>query len=479
MVRKFLFVLMAGTLLLSACAAPEPAPSVADAWACDQAQSPNWGGGGLGDAYYPLWGNDGIDVQHYDVNLTVDTASNKVDGEAKLDIIATQDLDAFNLDFFGMEITGLQVNGAESSYCRNTFGELTVLPLIPIKKDEAFTLSVKYNGTPAYKEKTSQGYPNGWYSGGDSFFAFPGPDLPSFLYPANEYHTDLATYTFHITVPSDYQAFTIGTLKETSEQNGMTTSVWDVDYPLVGSSFIAIGKYPSNKTLETADGLKVNMNFTASADEKTQAAYDALLEIMDYYNSVFGEFPYSELGITWVDNLPTAAITVPGRIFVNTNRVEKILTHELAREWFGVSLVPAAVEDTWLTEGMAIYASVYLWDEHIGTDINDQISSEYANLPLNTAAPGIAATYENTSDIVYFRSAIGLHALRLKLGDETFFNILKTFASTYKYKVIKTSDFIATAEEVSGQQLDEFFDAWLYKEAVPDIPELHLSKGNE
>ena len=221
------------------------------------------------------------------------------------------------------------------------------------------------------------------------------------------------------------------------------------------------------------------MDFTAAVDEDTAAKYDVAIEIMDYYTSVFGEFPYKELGITWVDDLPAPAITTPGRIFVNTKRADDMLTHELAREWFGVSLIPAAVEDTWLTQGMAVYASVYLWDEHIGTDINDQISSEYSNLPLKSPAPAVAQTYERTSDMVYFRSAIALHALRVKVGDETFFNILKTFNSEHRYQIIKTDDFIATAEQVSGQALDEFFQGWLYEEEIPDVPEMRLSKGNQ
>ncbi len=71
---------------------------------------------------------------------------------------------------------------------------------------------------------------------------------------------------------------------------------------------------------------------------------------------------------------------------------------------------------------------------------------------------------------VYYRGALTLHALRLTIGDEAFFTTLKTYAETYKYGNATTADFIAVAEQVSGQQLDDFFHAWLFDPVVPPLP---------
>jgi aminopeptidase N len=68
-----------------------------------------------------------------------------------------------------------------------------------------------------------------------------------------------------------------------------------------------------------------------------------------------------------------------------------------------------------------------------------------------------------------------LHALRLRVGDEIFFDILRTYHDRYRYGTASTADLISVAEEVSGQELDEFFEAWLYDPVVPDIPEMGLS----
>jgi len=73
---------------------------------------------------------------------------------------------------------------------------------------------------------------------------------------------------------------------------------------------------------------------------------------------------------------------------------------------------------------------------------------------------------------VYRRGALTLHALRLRVGDETFFRILRMYTGCYRHTNAGTEDFIAVAEEVSGEQLDEFFDGWLYADEVPDVPGL-------
>jgi aminopeptidase N len=76
---------------------------------------------------------------------------------------------------------------------------------------------------------------------------------------------------------------------------------------------------------------------------------------------------------------------------------------------------------------------------------------------------------------VYLRGALTLHALRLKVGDEAFFAILKSYYQRYQYGNATTADFIAVAEEISGQDLGAFFEDWLYAPVMPDIPEMDLS----
>ena len=71
---------------------------------------------------------------------------------------------------------------------------------------------------------------------------------------------------------------------------------------------------------------------------------------------------------------------------------------------------------------------------------------------------------------VYQRGALTLHALRQEVGDAAFFAILRTFATRFAYGNATTAEFISVAEELSGLDLDDLFDAWLYEPELPPLP---------
>jgi hypothetical protein len=73
-------------------------------------------------------------------------------------------------------------------------------------------------------------------------------------------------------------------------------------------------------------------------------------------------------------------------------------------------------------------------------------------------------------DPVYLRGAMTLHALRLEVGDVDFFKILRTWPKVMAGKNVDTAAFIGFAERVSGEQLDDLFEAWLYEPSKPAVP---------
>jgi aminopeptidase N len=72
------------------------------------------------------------------------------------------------------------------------------------------------------------------------------------------------------------------------------------------------------------------------------------------------------------------------------------------------------------------------------------------------------------TEVVYAGGAVVMHELRQRLGDEAFFRLLQEWAVRYRYSTVTTDDFVALAEEVSGQDLDAFFTDWLYTPWTPD-----------
>lgn len=75
------------------------------------------------------------------------------------------------------------------------------------------------------------------------------------------------------------------------------------------------------------------------------------------------------------------------------------------------------------------------------------------------------------SGIVYQRGALTLHVLRLRMGDDAFFELLHTYTEAYRYGNAGTDDFIGLAESIAGEDLSDLFDAWLFSVDLPDIPE--------
>jgi aminopeptidase N len=86
------------------------------------------------------------------------------------------------------------------------------------------------------------------------------------------------------------------------------------------------------------------------------------------------------------------------------------------------------------------------------------LSKYQENFPGTLYNPG-SNLFNST---VYDKGAWVLHMLRHDVGDSVFFKILRTYYNQYKYKNASTEDFKNVCENVSGKNLDKFFDQWVY-----------------
>src|SRR5690349_9626874 len=76
------------------------------------------GAAGIGDPYFPLDGNGGYEVQHYDLKLTYNPATDVLTGEATITAKALQNLSTFDLDYVGPKLKSLTVNGSTAGALR-------------------------------------------------------------------------------------------------------------------------------------------------------------------------------------------------------------------------------------------------------------------------------------------------------------------------------------------------------------------------
>jgi len=142
--------------------------------------------------------------------------------------------------------------------------------------------------------------------------------------------------------------------------------------------------------------------------------------------------------------------------------MERFVAHELAHQWYGNSVSVMSWQDIWLKEGLASYAE-WLWlARDGGFDAVSAIIRRESGIVTSPSLIGRPPSDGLYNDSVYQGGARLFHALRTRLGDEVFFNILQTYAERFQYANASTDDFIDVAEEVSGEDLGEFFDLWLY-----------------
>ncbi|HTV20839.1 MAG TPA: M1 family aminopeptidase [Polyangiaceae bacterium] len=200
-------------------------------------------------------------------------------------------------------------------------------------------------------------------------------------------------------------------------------------------------------------------------------------EVLAFFESRFGGYPFDIAGAMITDAPISFALELQTRpiyptFFVSDPLSISIVAHELAHQWFGDSVALDSWQHVWLNEGFATYAE-WLWSEHDGS-VSVQARADSwlardAGDPFWTvvvADPGPEALFDTA---VYNRGALTLHALRQAVGDDTFFDILQTWASAHAGTNVTTEDFIAWSEAVSGRELDALFDTWLYRPEKPAV----------
>ncbi|MEW9554889.1 M1 family metallopeptidase [Nonomuraea sp. NPDC050783] len=427
------------------------------------------GAPGVGDPYFPLEGNGGYDAQHYSLDLAYDPATKVLRGTVHLLARATQDLSRFDLDFQQLTVRSVTVNGLPATYTRDG-QELVVTPRSGLRSHSLFDVGVTYDGIPQpLGGPIVFGQPYGWIATEDGALVACEPNAASTWFPSNDHPSDKATYSIAVTVPKGLVVASNGVLTARVTRGDTTTFWWNELRPM--ASYLATATIGTFDVREgrTPAGLR-EWVATDPTVPGTEVVFQQTADITDYWSELFGRYPFEETGAI-VDNAPVVGFSLENQTkpLYSAVRSETTVAHELSHQWFGDSVSVRTWQHIWLNEGFATFAQHY-WTEHTGGEsVQAWFDRQYATRPDSFWLVKVADPQRDTmfDTAVYNRGGMTLQALRVKIGDEPFFRLLRTWAADHRYGLADTDEFVTLAEKISGQDLTGFFTAWLYTPSKP------------
>ncbi len=446
------------------------------------------------------------DLLHTRLELRFDFNQEMVIGKAVLDFkpffrpTRTLVLDAKNLDFrkvtFAGDNTSLQFT-YDGQQIAIDLGK-TFLP------NQQYSIAIEYTARPS-----ASGGSAAITSNQGLFFINPrkeDPEKPTQIwtqgetewnsrwFPTIDKPNERCTQEMFITVPNRFTTLSNGLLVHSSNNPDSTrTDYWRMDEPHAPYLFmLAVGEYAvvkdTWKNKEVA--YYVEPDYAASARD----IFAHTPEMLDFFSSKLGvDFPWPKYAqIVVRDYVSGAMENTSASVFgefvqkhkreLIDNHNDKIVAHELIHQWFGDLVTCESWANLTLNEGFANY-SEYLWLEHkYGKDEADfhlfQEWQGYLQTSPDKLHPLIFFGYEDNEDMFdahsYNKGGAVLHMLRTYLGDEIFFAALNLYLNQNAFKSVEAHQLRLAFEEVSGEDLNWFFNQWFFS---PGHPELQITYG--
>ena len=315
----------------------------------------------------------------------------------------------------------------------------------------------------------------------DAHWWFPCADTP---------HQKMTTELI-ATVDEKYFALSNGALLKTSENSDTRTKTyhWRQDQPHPAYLVtVVVGEYQAIQ--ERVNGLPIEYYVYADRVEAGKKLFEKTPQMIEFFAGKFGyPYPFAKYSQILVDDFlfgameNTSATTMTDRCLLDARaeldlNYEDIVAHELAHHWWGDLVTCKHWTEIWLNESFATY-SEFLWREKTrGNDearwsmfqdfltyLNEDISSH--------RRPIFYDQYRYSEELMdrhaYEKGSCVLAMLRHILGDEDFFRSMARYAGKFAFGVAETNDFKVAIEEVTGKNLQWFFDQWIYSAGYPEI----------
>ena len=440
-----------------------------------------------------------FDVTFYNLDVELFPKTKTVGGWVEIQAVAKIPIDSIQLDLDQpLDIESIRWSNREGtplSYNRKYRAVFIKLPT-QLNAGAAFSVHVKYLGKPVIAKKPpwnggvvwkKDANKNPWLgvsceSEGASLW-FPCKD-----HTADE--PDSAHLNFTI-ADTSVMVVSNGQFTGSTSTNGRQTYHWKVTYP--------INLY--NITYYVGDFEKIEDHYTGINGKdlhlthyvlpynaaKARQHFKQVKKHLRVYEEIYGEYPWYNDGFKLVESpyagMEHQSAIAYGNSYQNdlNGTDDYIIVHEAGHEWFGNAITASDLADVWLQEGFTTYGEALYLEREYGPRqyLNHLLFYRLMIANKRPLAGPVGRRYFDYRDgDVYVKGAWVLHSLRNTIGnDSLFFQVIRGFYNDHKLTTTNSSAFIATVNEVTGDDYTWFFDQYLYQHKVPFLEYEYTEEG--
>jgi aminopeptidase N len=414
---------------------------------------------------------DLYDVIHYDLDLVLEPDLRLLSGTVTMTGRVTgTSLDTVDLDLaLNMSVSAATAAGVATSFT-HILHVLRVDLDRTYNQDEVFVVSVTYAGDPS-----SEAFTWSSFAGADWIWTLSEPYGARKWWPCKDVNSDKAdSVDIRVTVPDNGLIVASNGLLVAELDNGDTrTFHWHESYPiatyLVSLAIHTYEVFSDWYHPATGDSMEVVYYVVPSQLANAQLGYPVTVDMLHAFAAGFGEYPflaekYGHAQFNWGGGMEHQTLTS----LKYTSYSPWLLAHELAHQWWGDLVTCATFHHIWLNEGFATWSEAYWREQSEGVAAYHEEMDNAAYWGSGTIIvedPEAGGIFNYWTS--YAKASWVVHMLRHVLGDEDFFAALATYRQVYAYDSATTEQFRDVCEAVSGQDLDAFFQQWIYGEYFP------------
>ncbi|MEV4901827.1 M1 family metallopeptidase [Citricoccus sp. NPDC055426] len=448
----------------------------------------------LPDPYVPGSGTGDFTVGHYDLQLEVKLAANRIAGRARLEGTVLHPLKRVELDLHALSAGKVSArSGQRAVKVTKTSVRQDRLVIELGSQLEAGTdlsLDISYTGVP----RMLQGLWGevGWEELEDGVLVAGQPNGAQTWFPCVDHPSVKSTYSIAISTDAGYLPVCNGVPTGHRRRSSREEWTWELREPAPSYLVtVQIGRYQLVAVPEhdagrqtPAESVPVFLATSPALLDRAQAALGLQTRMMDCFSRHYGSYPFERYTAVVTDDeleipLEAASLSIFGANHLDGSWAsERLVAHELAHQWFGNALTLRQWKDIWLHEGFACY-SEWLWSEESGqASLRTQARRAWRGLfvkprTIVVADPGPELMFD---DRIYKRGALTLYALRCALGSEVFAALIRSWVAEHRHGTVDTALFLDHADrhaQSAGHPeglTTEVMRPWLFESGLPAFP---------